>query len=119
MMHNPSRYLVLDPTGQASPIPQPLSIQGIQYVPPTNPYWTAFGSKFDAFDYEAGFQYMPNEQVTYGLEGNHRQASVPYFAGHGGVTSPDGYITTAVPNGWRADLSKNDTRLIFDVLVRF
>jgi hypothetical protein len=35
------------------------------------------------------------------------------------VTSPDGYITTAVPNGWRADLSKNDTRLIFDVLVRF
>jgi hypothetical protein len=119
MMHNPSRYLVLDPTGQASPIPQPLSIQGIQYVPPTSPYWTAFGSKFDAFDYEAGFQYMPNEQVTYGLEANHRQASVPYFAGHGGVTSPDGYITTAIPTAWRADLSKNDTRLIFDVLVRF
>jgi hypothetical protein len=119
MMHNPSRYLVLDPTGQASPIPQPGSIQGVQYVAPSNPYWTAFGSQFDAFDYEAGFQYMPNEQVTYGLEGNHRQASVPYFAGHGGVTSPDGYITSPVPTGWRADLTKGDTRIIADVLVRF
>jgi hypothetical protein len=119
MMHNPSRYLVLDPTGNASPIPQPLSVQGLQYVPASSPYYTAFGSQFDAFDYEAGIQYMPNEQVTYDLEFNHRQASVPYFAGHGGVTSPDGYITTATPTGWRPDLSKNDSRVIAALLVRF
>ncbi len=119
MMHNPSRYLVLDPTGNASPIPQPNSVQGIQYVPASNPYYTAFGSQFDAYDYEFGFQYMPVEQVTYDLEFNHRQASVPYFAGHGGVTSPDGYITTATPTGWRADLAKGDTRLIAALLVRF
>ena len=91
---------VLDPTGNASPIPQPGSIQGIQYIAPSNPYWTAAGSQFDAYDYEAGIQYMPVEQVTYDLEFNHRQASVPYFAGHGGVTSPDGYITTPTPTGW-------------------
>ena len=54
MMHNPSRYLVLDPTGNASPIPQPGSIQGIQYIAPSNPYWTAAGSQFDAYDYEYG-----------------------------------------------------------------
>jgi hypothetical protein len=119
MMHNPGRYLILDPTGQASPIPQNLSIQGIQYVPPTTPYWTQPGATFDAYDYEFGFQYMPIEQATYGLEFNHRQASVPYFAGHGGVTSPDGYITTAVPTAWRPDLVKGDTRIIADVLVRF
>jgi hypothetical protein len=119
MMHNPSRYLVLDPTGNASPIPQPNSVQGIQYVPASNPYYTAFGSQFDAYDYEFGFQYMPVEQVTYDLEFNHRQASVPYFAGHGGVTSPDGYITTATPTGWRADLTKGDTRIIAALLVRF
>jgi|HubBroStandDraft_2_1064218.scaffolds.fasta_scaffold09436_3 hypothetical protein len=118
-MHNPSRYLVLDPSGQASPIPQPGSIQGIAYIPPSNPYYTAYGSQFDAFDYETGIQYMPVEQVTYDLEFNHRQASVPYFAGHGGVTSPDGYITTSIPNGWRADLSKNDSRVVFALLVRF
>jgi len=119
MMHNPGRYLILDPTGQASPIPQNLSIQGIQYVPPTTPYWTAPGSTFDAYDYEFGVQYMPVEQVTYDLEFNHRQASVPYFAGHGGVTSPDGYITTSIPTGWRPDLVKGDSRIIGALLVRF
>jgi opacity protein-like surface antigen len=119
MMHNPSRYLVLAPTGQASPIPQPLSTQGVQYVAPSSPYDFNPGSKFDAYDYETGIQYMPNEQVTYDLEINHRQASVPYFAGHGGVTSPDGYITTSIPTGWRADLQKGDSRIIAALLVRF
>jgi hypothetical protein len=118
-MHNPGRYLVLAPTGNASPIPQPLSIQGLQYVPPSAPFDLNNGTKFDAFDYETGIQYMPNEQVTYNLEVNHRQASVPYFAGHGGVTSPDGYITTPVPSGWRADLAKGDSRIIAALLVRF
>jgi opacity protein-like surface antigen len=119
-MHNPGRYLALLPTGVASPIPQPLSIQGIQYTAVSQ---TAFdtnsGTQLDAWDVSGGFQYMPAEQVTYGLEFNHRQASVPYFAGHGGVTSPDGYITTAVPPGWRPDLSKNDDRVIFSALIRF
>jgi hypothetical protein len=119
LMHNPGRYLVLSPTGNASPIPQPLSIQGVQYVAPTAPFDLNNGTQFDAFDYETGIQYMPNEQVTYGLEINHRQASVPYFAGHGGVTSPDGYITTAVPVAWRPDLVKGDSRIIADLLVRF
>ncbi len=119
MMHNPGRYLVLAPTGQASPIPQPLSIQGLQYVSATVPFDTNIGTQFDAYDYETGFQYMPTEQTTYGVEVNYRHASVPYFAGHGGVTSPDGYITTTVPNGWRPDLVNGDLRLIADVLVRF
>ena len=119
MMHNPGRYLVLMPTGNASPIPQPLSIQGVQYTAATNPFDTAPGSQFDAYDYETGIQYMPNEQVTYGLEFNYRHASVPFFAGHGGVTGPDGYITTATPAGWRADLVQGDPRVIADVLVRF
>jgi hypothetical protein len=119
-LHNPGRYLSLFPTGVASPIPQPLSIYGIQYTPVSpNAYDGNLGTKFDAWDAEFGFQYMPNENVTYGLEFNHRKASVPYFAGHGGVTSPDGYITTAVPPGWRPDLSDNDDRVVFSGLVRF
>ncbi len=77
------------------------------------------GTKFDAFDYETGIQYMPNEQETWDLEFNHRQASVPYFAGHGGVTSPDGYSTTTTPKGWAPDLQKGDTRVILAFLLRF
>jgi len=118
-MHNPSRYLVLAPTGNASGVPQNLSLQGLQYVPPTSPYDYNPGAKFDAWDYMFGFQYMPIEQVTYGVEWNHRQANVPYFAGHGGVTSPDGYITTTSPTGWRPDLVKGDSRVIASCLVRF
>jgi hypothetical protein len=119
MMHNPGRYLVLAPTGQAAPVPQPLSAQGVSYIAPTNPFSTNPGTKFDAWDFGAGFQYMPNEQVTYDLEFSRRAASVPYFAGHGGVTSPDGYITTNVPTGWRPDLVKSDLRMIAALLVRF
>jgi len=62
---------------------------------------------------------LPNEQVTFDVEINHRQAQEPYFAGHGGVTSPDGYITTPVPPGWRPDLQKTDDRIILAMLVRF
>ncbi len=118
-MHNPGRYLVLAPTGQASPYAQPLSTQGLSYVAPSAPFDMNPGSKFDAWDVAAGLQYMPNEQVTYDLEFNRRAASVPYFAGHGGVTSPDGYITTPIPKGWRPDLVPTDLRIILALLVRF
>ena len=113
-MHNPGRYLVLAPTGNASSVTQPLNV-----APPSSPYDVNPGSHFDAYDYETGFQFMPDEFETWGLEFNHRQSLEPYFAGHGGVTSPDGYTTTATPPGWRPDLVKGDTRLIASLLVRF
>jgi hypothetical protein len=119
MMRNPGRYLVLAPTGQASGIAQPLSVQGISYVTPNQPFSLSPGTTFNAFDYETGIQYMPSEQITYDLEFNHRQADIPYFAGHGGVTSPDGYIQTSAPNGWRPDLVKSDDRIILAFLLRF
>ncbi len=109
MMHNPGRYLVLAPTGVASSVP-PLGSDSFDQNPGTN---------FDAFDYETGIQYMPDEFTTWDLEVNHREASVPYFAGHGGVTSPDGYNTTTVPTGWSPDLIKSDSRIILALLVRF
>jgi len=116
MMHNPGRYLVLSPTGNAtmSGIPQPVGV-----APATQPYDFSPGTKFDAYDYETGIQFMPSEQVTYDLELNSRHSSVPFFAGHGGVTSPDGYITTPTPAGWRPDLVKSDNRIIVAMLVRF
>jgi hypothetical protein len=121
MMNNPGRYLVLAPTGVATPSGfNPLSLQGIPYnLPGQQAFSMAAGTQFNAFDYEAGFQYMPNELITYDLEYNHRQADTNYFAGHGGVTSPDGYTNTAVPAGWRPDLVKSDSRIIAAMLLRF
>src|SRR5262249_26523731 len=72
MMHNPGRYLALLPPGAG--------------VLTQNP-----GDEFEAWDVSTGFQIMPNEHVTWGLEFVHRQASVPYFAGPGGLTSPNGW----------------------------
>jgi opacity protein-like surface antigen len=118
-MSNPGRYLVLGPTGNASPFAAPTSTTGVALTAVSHPFSLNPGTTFNAFDYEAGFQYMPNEQITYNVEFNHRQSDVPYFAGHGGVTSPDGYSTTAVPAGWRPDLVKSDDRIIVALLVRF
>jgi hypothetical protein len=56
---------------------------------------------------------------TWRFEFLHRAASVPYFAGHGGVTSPDGYLVTAVPPGWRPDLVKSEDKVIGSLLLRF
>jgi hypothetical protein len=117
-MTNPSRYLILTPTGNAQPLPQPESTAQVAYVPPTNPYDINFGSKINMWDYEAGFQYMPSDYFTLDVEYNHRGSSVPFFNGHGGDTSPDGYITTPSGPGWRADLTKSDDRIIVAWLVR-
>ena len=96
------------------PFPQPLNVQ-----PATDPFPLLPGYGFDAFDYETGFQYMPDEHTTWDVEINHRQADVPYFAGHGGVSGPDGYTNTTTPRGWASDLIKGDTRIILALLVRF
>jgi Putative beta-barrel porin-2, OmpL-like. bbp2 len=119
MMNNPGRYLVLPPTGVATPY-QALSTDGVAYTAPGQQAFSLNpGTTFNAWDFSFGFQWMPDELTTWGLEFNHREADTNYFAGHGGVTSPDGYITTPVPAGWRPDLVKTDNRVIADLLLRF
>jgi hypothetical protein len=116
-IHNPGRYLVLVPTGVATST-------GTTGGFDTNP-----GTKFDGWDVSTTLDWMPSENLTFRLEGVHRAASVPYFAGRGGVTGPDGYksgglanpdgtITTSVPAGWTPDLVTSETRIIFAVLFR-
>jgi hypothetical protein len=107
VMHNPGRYLVLAPTGAATP------------GTPVTGFDMNAGTKFDSWDASTTLQWMPNEQETWELEYVHRESSVPYFAGHGGVTSPDGYVTTATPSGWRPDLVKSESKIIAALLVRF
>lgn len=115
LMTNPGRYLVLYPTGQASPLPNPKN--------PTQtegafPFTANAGDKYSAWDCSANFDFMPNQSITYRVEYVYRNASVPYFAGKGGVTSPSGFTTTPLSPTWKPDLVKSESRIIFAMLFR-
>jgi hypothetical protein len=63
---------------------------------------------------------MPNPFFTVRLEYNHRQSSVPYFTGHGGVTPPGGNQGdpgSQVP-GWTPDLVKYENRATAALLLK-
>jgi hypothetical protein len=114
-MTNPGRYLVLYPTGQSSPLPNPSN--------PTSsagsfPYSANPGDPFEGFDYSTNLDWMPNEHVLFRLEYVHRQTSVDYFAGRGGVTSQTGYSTSTPAPGWKPHLVKFEDRIIFALLFR-
>ena len=114
LIHNPGRYLVLAPSGDADPNLNPATGQPIG----THPYSLNAGDKFDAWDISTNVDWMPNDFITFTLQLIHRESNVPYFAGHGGVTSPDGYNGTALTPGWVPDLVKQETRVIVAMLVR-
>ena len=115
VMKNPGRYLVLYPTGQASPLPNPDNPTQTEGAFPfsANP-----GDKFSGYDFSGGLEYMMNQSISIKGEFVHRHANVPYFAGKGGVTSPTGYTFTPLPADWRPDLVKNENRVIFALLFR-
>jgi hypothetical protein len=62
---------------------------------------------------------MPNQSIEFKFEWVHRESSVPYFAGPGGVTSPNGYTTTPIPFNaagqplWLPDLERSESRVVF------
>lgn len=114
-MKNPGRYLVLLPTGQASPLPNsndPTQTEG-KFPFSANP-----GDQFFGWDCSTNLDWMPNQSITYRAEFVYRHASVPYFAGKGGVTSQTGYTTTPLDPLWRPDLVKTESRMILAVLFR-
>ncbi|MES2589779.1 MAG: porin [Bacteroidota bacterium] len=115
LMKNPGRYLVLYPTGQASPLPNannPTQTEG------AFPFSANIGDQFEGWDCSTNFDWMPNQSLTFRLEYVHRESSVPYFAGRGGVTSQTGYATTVLDPSWRPDLVKSENRLILVLLFR-
>jgi len=115
IMTNPGRYLVLYPTGQSSPLPNPNNPTQTEGAFPfsANP-----GDKFSGWDCSTNFDYLPNQSITFRLEFVYRNSSVPYFAGHGGVTSQTGYSNVILDPNWRPDLVKTESRLILAILFR-
>lgn len=106
---NPGRYLVLLP-----PINGATASSG-------TPYFTANpGDRFKAWDMQITTDFMPSEHVTFRLEYNHRWASVPYFAGHGGVT-PEGGNQGAPGSavvGFQPDLRHVENRVTAAFMVK-
>jgi hypothetical protein len=86
------------------------------------PYFTYNpGDKFNAWDATATLDLMPDQFLTVRTELNYRHASVPYFAGKGGVTplgGNTGPAGSAVPN-FTPDLRNSETRLNLALLVKF
>lgn len=115
VMTNPGRYLVLAPTGDASPFPDP---NNPTQTAGTHPFSENPGDKFTGWDCSTNFDWMPNQSITFRVELVHRQSNVPYFAGPGGVTSPTGYTTTPLPSTWVPDLVTSENRIIFALLFR-
>lgn len=114
-MTNPGRYLVIPPSGDASPLPNP-------YHPTqtagTHPFPMNPGDPFTGWDCSAGLSWTPNQSIELKAEWVHREATVNYFAGPGGVTSPSGYTYTALPTSWAPDLTKSENRVIMAILFR-
>jgi hypothetical protein len=106
---NPGRYLVLLP-----PIDGATASTGTPYFT-ENP-----GNGFMAWDASVTLDYNPSQFLTFRIEYIHRQASVPYFAGPGGVTPPGG--NSGAPGseiaGWTPSLAKFESRINAALLVR-
>ncbi len=117
-MTNPGRYLVLAPTGDANPLPNPYNPTANNGSAGTHPFSMNPGDPFTAWDCSTNISWMPNQSIEFRLEWVHRQANVDYFAGPGGVTSPTGYTTTSIPNNWAPDLVKSEDRVIVAVMFR-
>ena len=90
---------------------------------------TRSGTEFFGWDVSSNVSWYPTENITFRLEVSHHEASVPYYAGSGGVTGPDGYkcgglynpdgqISTCAPAGWTPDLVNAETKAIFALLFR-
>jgi hypothetical protein len=122
---NPGRYLVLLP-----PINGATATTGTPY------FQESPGQKFDGYDYQITFDWMPTQFVTWRAEFTERGTNVPYWTGPGGVTPPGGNngnpaayvcnngassVTTAgcSSNGgtWYPDLRKQEARFTFALMV--
>jgi len=91
---NPGRYLALSPTADGFP-------------PGPDNY------SLKLWDLTSTFDILPTDFLAFRFEFISRHSNVPYFAGRGGTTSPDGWQGT--PGYFVPDVSKHENRLTFAI----
>ncbi len=108
-IQNPGRYLVLVP-----------AINNATAFSGSSDFSAAPGDRFSAWDSSATFDYMPTENITFRAEVNHREASVPYFAGRGGITPPGGNqgADGSAVTGFSPDLQRTEDRVTLAMMIR-
>ncbi len=108
-INNPGRYLVLLPAVNGA-----TAASGTPFFPESP------GEPFRAWDTSITLDFMPSQWFTFRIEYVHRQSSVPYFAGTGGITPPggnQGEPGSLVP-GFTPDLVTFENRINAAVMVR-
>lgn len=117
---NPGRYLVLMP-----PINGATATSGASNSDPTkgtvyNYFSENPGDGFTAWDTQLTGDYMPNRNLTFRIEYNHRVANVPYFTGPNGVTPPGGNqgAPGSYVQGWSPDLVPKEDRISLAMMIR-
>jgi hypothetical protein len=72
---------------------------------------------FEGSGYTATLDFNPSPWLIYRLEYMHRQANIPFFSGHGGITSSDGLKATG-QTGFAPDLRNTDDRVVANLTLR-
>lgn len=91
---NPGRYLALPPTPTG-------------FLPGPDQY------SLKLWDLTSTFDILPTDFLAFRLEFISRHSNVPYFAGPGGTTSPDGWQGTL--GNFVPDLVKHENRMTFSI----
>jgi len=117
-MRNPGRYLALLPPINGD------SAQNYSADPAaTTAFGTGPGLDWNCWDYQAALQVYSSQYLTWNLEYIHRYSDVPYFAGHGGLTSSDGWQAGAATGsqqasgGYAPDLKNTEDRMVLAMMV--
>lgn len=101
LVKNPGRYLPF--------VPSPY---GYIDNPANDP-----GKDFFAWEATSTLDFMISDYLTLRLEYLYRNANLPYFAGPGGTTAPDGW--QAGTSSWTPDLKFDEHRWLVNFNVRF
>ncbi len=88
----------------------------IMQLPVGSPYSLPQG-RFWGGGVTVTLDFLPSPWLILRAEFSHRQTSIPYLSGHGGITGPDG-VPAANPSTFTPDLTTADNRIIVNATLR-
>ena len=89
----------------------------ISRFPAGSPYDLPDHSAFYSVGLTGTIDYTPSPWIVFRAEYMHRAASIPYFAGSGGITGPGG-VPASDPSTFTPDLRRSDDRVILAATLR-